>query len=294
MDVSSRTFLDHNKLATMETFIFFLGSTMLWDSFLLFRFNQSVFVADYDWYSANLQIYDAITFALFLTCIYGAVSPFILWSIDLLKNSDGEISDLYKSIKDLKNDSILENNTALYNYAESCCLHLEQVQQIRKYAVAVGFALIISIVFSLISDQESLFSVFWGHLSGDGVFSIFIRLVSFGICLYLIGALSVKTSPDENYEYIRHYGLRLREKWIAEFASGLIDKQVFFSHLSSLLKSQSPELGAKVIYNPRDTDHEFCKKHDLVIVDYETNSLTLTSKGQFFKKYLSMHEPVIS
>lgn len=289
------TIMLHDKLANSDSFLLLCGIFLFSDAFLLINYQVSLYVVSFNWYKENISSNDIIKYLFVFSFFYGAFIPFLLWSIDNLLqlkiSARSSIHSFLIKLEDLKNNAIIENNSAAYKHFENKAAKLEKLESRRKLCLAIMILTGIVLVKSSFSvNHQNILSSIITNALEDGFLPSITRFSLFIFSIWLFVNIMNATDHFANSEIISNYQDRLHGKWISEVTSGLLDRELLFKHLNNINEYSLDLYTSSSEYDYNNASHAFCKTHGLIKTN--NGNIEFTEKGEFFKKYKSSHKQI--
>lgn len=285
---TSKTISLHEKLSSSESLLFFLGIIFFTEAFLAFNFEMTISGASLEWYKNNVSSIDVILYFASFSIFYGAVLPFLLFSLNLylVSKLDNKLSKFegYVKLSTIKSDAFILSNSALYKHYENITVKIREAENARKLALAV-FVLLITVLISYFNfgSEEAVLSTFWQNITKDGFLWGCIRVTLFCYSFWLLGILFNYESEDTYAERIDNYERCHESRWLSEVSTGVLKLDELLHCLSEIKNSYEYD-DFEIKHNFNNQFQKYCKVHGLISI--EDQNVKLTGKGVFFEKYL--------
>jgi hypothetical protein len=269
-----------------------VGIIFYTEAFLSLKFSETISSINITWYEASLKSSDIMLYFFCFSLFYGAIVPLLLLVVNsYLESTNLSFAKLKSNeirLSAMKEDAIIEGNSALYSNYQNILYKIEENERIRKLALSVIilFCIIFVSYFHSGSD-EGLLNVFWAKVAGDGLLSIVIRIILTFTSFWVLVLIFDNLNEHDYIEKINRYDSRLEGHWLNEISCGLLEKNEIIECLTDILSSYQKNFDTpsfELKYDFKNYSHKFCKTHGLIKVT--NGEIELTSKGNFFSKYI--------
>ena len=289
---TNRTLSLHEKLSTSESFLFLVGVILYTEAFLSLKFSKTISSINITWYEDSLKSGDIMLYFFCFSLFYGAIAQLLLHMFNYyLESRNLSVDKLEKNeirLSVMRENAIIEGNSALYNNYQNILYKIQENERIRKLALSIIILFFIVLVsYFRGGSEEGLLNVFWEKVAGDGFLSIVIRIILTFTSFWVFGLIFSNLNERGYIEKINHYDSRLESHWLNEISCGLLDKNEIIECLGDIQSSYQINFDTpsfELRYDFGSYSHEFCKTHGLIkVID---GKIELTSKGNFFSKYI--------
>lgn len=276
------------KIIGTEYILIILGLFTFTDIFLYIKFEINIINITYVELRDKSKIFDIFQYILWLTFLYALMSKFLLSLYEYFDSTSYTINEMDV----LRNDSVLNNNSAGYTHYLNKVIEINYYKLLKKVILIDILLLLIDSSLTIFSDKNNTILELF-YISDNKYYAAFIDLIFIFILATLFFFMRFFPTKEHNMKIdIDKFKEINKQFWLNEISLNLIDKTTMLAYLQLIIKSNKLFSHKQAL---KDTNYQeafkYCQHYELLIYNAFEDKIKLTSKGTFFSHYVLDQDP---